>query len=206
MSESEKVAKKRKKKELSSSVADEGLRGLFTRLPLPGVNGHPGGSLSIQNSDEEERKSLLSDQGTEHEEAHRTAKELEAEKERESEEARMFRIQSIGSSEMSASVTVPHPVIKVTVDEEEDEKERELSQKREKELAGVTFPPVLHQPAALDIPSDRRRRGGSAGPYPAYGAMDGSINTKQRSPSPSPTPGRRRMRKTISGKSSTNNC
>ena len=203
MSEGDKTSKKRKKKELDSSVADEGLRGLFTRLPLPGVNGHAGGSLSIQDSDEGERRQLLHDEESEEEEEPRES-EKDLDGGRESEEARMFRIQSVGSSEMSASVAVARPVIKVTMEEEEED-HREQSEKREKELAGGTLPSIHPtRPVALNIPSDRRKRGGSAGPFTSYGAVDsGSINVKRRSPShspsTSPTPGRRRMRKTISG-------
>ena len=217
MSESEKGLRKKRKKEVSLSVSDsEGLRGLFTRTSLlPGVNGVPGGTFSIQDSDEGERENLLKKdelEEEEEEEVHKSEKDLEAEKE--SKEARMFRIQSIGSSEMSASVAVPHPVIKVTVEDEDQEEERDkegdkkMAERREQELAGASLPPIIPRPDALDIPSNRRRRGKSADVYPGYGAMEGSINVKRRSPSHSPShspasspaPGRRRMRKTISGK------
>ena len=219
MSEGDKKSKKKKrKKDASSSVADEGLRGLFTRMPLPGVNGHVGGSLNIQDANEEERERLLKDEEEEEEEIEERAtwpqSESRKEREDESREAKLFRIQSVGDSDMSASVTVPRPVIKVTVEDyEEAEKQgekderREVSERRERELAGGTLPTAIQRPAILEIPSERKRRGGSAGPHPnyMYGSIQGSgsvsINrtSPSHSPASSPNPNRRRMRKTISG-------
>ena len=210
MSEGDKKSKKKKrKKDASSSVADEGLRGLFTRMPLPGVNGHVGRSMNIQDSDQGEKERLIKDNGEEGETVTWPQGESSKEREDESREARLFRIQSIGDSEMSASVTVPRPVIKVTVEDYEEgegEEERgEESNRRERELAGGTLPTAIQRPAALEIPSERKRRGGSAGPHPNYGSFQGgggsvSINrSSSPSHSPSSSPNRRRMRKTISG-------
>lgn len=218
MSEGDKQSKKKKrKKDASSSVADEGLRGLLTRMPLPGVNGHVGGSFNIQDAGEGERERLIKDEGESEERATWPQRESRKEREDESREAKLFRIQSIGDSEMSASVTVPRPVIKVTVedykedDEEEKEERREEGEKREKELAGGTLPSAVQRPAVLEIPSERKRRGGSAGPHPNYGSIQGSASVSinrtspshspSHSPSSSPNPNRRRMRKTISGES-----
>lgn len=207
MSESEKSSsKKKRKKEASSGVADEGLRGLFTRLPLPGVNGHAGGDINFQDDDEGEREKLLKEEGEEEKKEeedvrvqNKTEKEMEAEKEKG--EPRIFRIQSVGSSEMSASVTVPRPVIRVTLEDKED---KELSDRREQELAGATLPPLMSRPNGLDIPPERRKRGTSAGPFSNYGAVQStsiSVNKTPLSESPAPSPGsgRRRLRKTISG-------
>ena len=204
MSEGDKASsKKKRKKEASSSVADEGLRGLFTRMPLPGVNGHVGGSF-IQDADQGERERLIKDEREEKDTEEKPQHESGKEREEESREARLFRIQSVGSSEMSASVTVPRPVIKVTVEDEDEREKRGESERRERELAGGTLPTAVQRPAALAIPIERKRRGGSAGPHPNYGSIQGgsvSINrsSPSHSPSTSPNPGRRRMRKTISG-------
>jgi hypothetical protein len=194
MSEGDTKSKKKKRKK----DADEGLRGLFrTRLTLPGVNGHVGGSLNVQDTEEGERERLIKDE----------------EGEEENREAKLFRIQSVGDSEMSSSVTVPRPVIKVTVEDyeekEEEDERREESEKRERELAGGTLPAAVQRPAALEIPSQRKKRGGSAGPHPNYGSIQGSASVSinrtspshspSHSPSSSPNPNRRRMRKTISG-------
>ena len=196
---SEGDTKSKKKKKRKKDAADEGLRGLFTRMPLPGVNGHVGGSLNIQDAEEGERERLIKDEGE---------IESESRREEESREAKLFRIQSVGDSEMSASVTVPRPVIKVTVEdyeeEDEQEREREESKKRESELAGGTLPAAIQRPAVLEIPSQRRKRGGSAEPHPSYGSIQGSasISINRSSPSHSPTSSpnpKRRMRKTISG-------
>lgn len=203
-----KSKKKKRKKDASSSVADEGLRGLFTRMPLPGVNGHVGGSMDVQDADQGERERLLKDEGEEEEfEENTTWPQSESSKEREDEniEARLFRIQSIGDSEMSASETVPRPVIKVTMEDyEEEEGKGEESKRRERELAGGTLPMAIQRPAALEIPSERKRRGGSDGSDPNYGSFQGggSVNINRSSSpshSPSSSPNRRRMRKTISG-------
>ena len=216
MSEGDKKSRKKKrKKDANSSVADEGLRGLFTRMPLPGVNGHVGGSLNIQDAGEGEGERLIKDEGEIEERATWPQSESRREREDESREAKLFRIQSVGDSEMSASVTVPRPVIKVTVEDyEEDEEDKDEvkgeSEKRE-ELAGGTLPAATQRPAVLEIPSERKRRGGSAGPHPNYGSIQGSASisinrtspshSPSHSPSSSPNPNRRRMRKTISGES-----
>lgn len=205
--------KKKRKKDASSTVADEGLRGLFTRMPLPGVNGHVGGSLNIRDAEEGERERLIKDEGEIEEKPTWSQSESRREGEEENREAKLFRIQSVGDSEMSASVTVPRPVIKVTVEDyeekDEQEREREESEKRERELAGGTLPTAVQRPAVLEIPSQRKKRGGSAGPHPNYGSTQGSASVSfdhtspshspSHSPTSSPNPNRRRMRKTISG-------
>ena len=205
---SEGDTKSKKKKKRKKDAADEGLRGLFTRMPLPGVNGHMGGSLNIQDTEEGERERLMKDEGETEEKASRPQSESRREGE-ESREAKLFRIQSVGDSEMSASVTVPRPVIKVTVEdyeeEEKQEREREESEKRERELAGGTLPAAIQRPGVLEIPSQRRKRGGSAEPHPNFGSIQGSASisinrtSPSHSPMSSPNPNRRRMRKTISG-------
>lgn len=207
MSESQKSSRKKRKKDMTSSIADEGLRGLFTRLPLPGVNGHLGGSLSVQDSDEGERERLLKEEETE-----REVPREDGEQEKESEEARIFRIQSVGSSEMSASVAVPRPVIQVTVEDSVEHTQPSESKEREKDLSNTTTPLLFpERPDALAIPTERKVRGGSAGPNLGYGSIQSSgEGIKRRSPSHSPASspraGRRRMRKTISGKSSFSTC
>ena len=209
MSEGDKKSKKKKrKKDASSSAADEGLRGLFARTSLPGVNGHVGGSLNIQDAEQEERERLIKDKGDEEEEA--TWPQSESRERDESREAKLFRITSVGDSEKSSSVTVPRPVIKVTVEDyEEEDEEGKRREEREKELAGGTLPTAVQRPAVLEIPSEHKRRGGSAGPHPSYGLFQGSasVSINRTSPShspshsPSSSPNKRRMRKTISGES-----
>ena len=202
---SEKTPKKKRKKDVTSSVADEGLRGLFTRLPLPGVNGHPGGSLNIQDSDEGEREKLLKEEEIEKEIAPEDDKKDEKPHE-DSRQARLFRIQSVGSSELSASGAVPRPVIQVTVEDSAEHGKPTEHKEREGSPVVPTSHLLPSRPNALEIPTDQRARGGSAGPrLGGYGSIQSSgESVKRRSPSHSPAssprPGRRRMRKTISGK------
>ena len=202
MSESDKTSKKKRKKDASSSVADEGLRGLFTRMPLPGVNGHAKGFLSARDSDPEERERLLKDEDEEEEDERETQPQRETEREKnvESRDSRFFQIRSVGDSEMSASGVVARPVIKVTVEDGGEEGER-----RERGRMGEPIRVPAQRPAALAIPIPSAHHGirvGSFEPRANYGSFQGSSSSFGRgSPSHSPatSPNRRRMRKTISG-------
>ena len=120
-----------------------------------------------------------------------------------SSEPRLFRIESVGNSELSTSVgpVVNKPIIRIQSDSDSSSVEgsplfprmNPTEKQRQQELAQASLPPLLRQtPAGQDSPL-QQRMGSSVG---NYGAIPVSVQAEADTPSPSR---RRKMRKTISG-------
>ena len=188
-----------------------GLGGLGALLPGTGITGSyrqspvMNGRISVQadrDSEDEEKKregDIEAPESERHDEG----------RDRESDQPRLFRITSVGSSEFSHSgPPVNRPVIHIQTEEEGESsplfpRMNAGQRQRAQELAGASLPPFLPPPGKG---KDSPRLGSSAEPR-GYGAISGGeipvgIQTESgsRSPSRSPSPQRgSKLRKTISG-------
>lgn len=174
----------------STSKTNGGLAALGALLPGTGLAGsytqQANGQVSIQADS--------SDTGNN--------EKVEAE-DAESEEQRMFRIASIGSSEMSSSGVVSRPIIRIHGESESEgsplfPRMNATEKRRAKELSGASLPPLMAQ-VGQGHDSLHQHMGSSVEPRQGYGAITVSIQKDSGSRSPSPTRRRKPLRKTISG-------
>ena len=163
---------------LGSLLPGVGVAGIYT--PSPTANGH---RVTVQVDVEEEEEETSGNRGNQ--------------------EPPTFRITSADSSDFSASGgVVDRPIICIQTESESEGSplfsRPNPNERRAKELAGASLPPLLSQQQQEQQDSlSSRRSGDSRGVK--YGAIPVGIQNDSGSRSPSPTQRSKPLRKTISG-------